>query len=169
MSKQRKSILLAGITALLGLMLLTACQVKPASLISPVSFETQTDKKEEAQQNILDTVWDITVFDGDSRPGGSSHRYIYVSNDGSIYEAEKGNGAELKKPDKLLLAGVKVENNQFVKGDQKYPYTLKNGTLTVGEPRKKGSFGLEAVKVDSPTGEEIMAVQKNKAEAEQLQ
>ncbi|MEL3912364.1 hypothetical protein [Treponema pedis] len=163
MSKQRKSVLLAGITALLGLMLLTACPVKP------VSSETQTDKKEEAQQNILDTVWDITVFDGDSRPGASSHRYIYVSNDGSIYEAEKGNGAELKKPDKLLLAGVKVENNQFVKGDQKYPYTLKNGTLTVGEPRKKGSFGLEAVKVTSPTGEEIMAVQKNKAEAEQIQ
>ncbi|WP_192815134.1 hypothetical protein [Treponema pedis] len=41
MNKQRKSGLLVGITALLGLVFLTACPVKPAS------SEKQTDKKEE--------------------------------------------------------------------------------------------------------------------------
>ncbi|MGF7108549.1 hypothetical protein [Treponema pedis] len=164
MSKQRKSVLLAGITALLGLMLLTACPVKPAR------SEKQTDKKEEVQENILDTVWDITAFYGKYRPDTSPHRYIYVSNDGSVYEAEKDkNTGFLKEPEQKWLEGANFKSNIFTFEGVDYTYTLKNGTLTVGEPGKKGGFGLEAVKVDSPTGQEIMAVQKNKAEAEQIQ
>ncbi|WP_024469347.1 hypothetical protein [Treponema pedis] len=162
MNKQRKSVLLAGITALLSLMFLTACPVKPAS-------SEKTDK-EEVQENILDTVWDITALYGEHRPDTSPHRYIYVSNDGSVYEAEKDkNTGFLKEPEQKWLKGANFKNNIFTFGGVDYTYTLKGGVLTVGEPRKGGNFSLEAVKVDSPTGQEIMAVQKNKAEAEQLQ
>ncbi|WP_024467834.1 hypothetical protein [Treponema pedis] len=163
MNKQRKSVLLAGITALLSLMFLTACPVKPAK-------PADEKKSEVTPESILNSVFEVKWSGDQEYPKtDSKHHYIYIGPDGIVYEAEKDNGAELKKPDISLFAGVKVENNQFVQGERKYPYTLKNGTLTVGKPREPGQFGLEAIRVTSPTGEEIMAVQKNKAEAEQLQ
>ncbi|QOW60386.1 hypothetical protein [Treponema pedis] len=163
MTKQRTSILITGISALLLTMFLTACPVTPAK-------PADEKKSEVTPESVLNSVFEVKWYGNDGYPNGNKHYYIYIGPDGTVYEAEKDNGAELKKPDISLLGGnAKVENNQFVQGGQKYPYTLKDGVLTVGEPRKSGSFGLEAVKVTSPTGQEIMAVQKNGAEAEKLQ
>lgn len=161
MTKQRTSILITGISALLLTMLLTACPVTPAK-------PADEKKSEVTPESVLDSVFEVKWSGGQEYPKtDNKHHYIYIGPDGTVYEAEKGNEAELKKPEIPLFAEVKVENNQFTQSGQKYPYTLKDGVLTVGEPRKGGNFGLEAVKVTSPTGQEMMAVQKNGAQVEQ--
>ncbi|WP_029410425.1 hypothetical protein [Treponema pedis] len=166
MTKQRTSILITGISALLLTMLLTACPVTPAK-------PADEKKSEVTPESVLDSVFEVKWSGGQEYPESTNkHYYIYIGPDGTVYEAEKDKGGvgALKKPDAPLLGGnAKVENNQLIYGGEKHSYTLKDGVLTVGEPRKSGSFGLEAVKVTSPTGQEIIDAQKNGAEAGQLQ
>ncbi|WP_024465744.1 hypothetical protein [Treponema pedis] len=163
MNKQRKSNLLAGITALLGLVFLTACPVKPASSEKQTDKkeETQVDKKE-AQENILNTVWEAEVLWDDPYPEtNSEHYYIYIGEDGTIYDAVKVVGTQnLKKPNPDLLATVKFKNNKFTVEGKEVPHKVTGDILTVGD-FTPGNFNLKAKRITSPTGEEIKNAPQN--------
>lgn len=164
MNKQRKSNLIAGITVLLGLMFLTACPVKPASSEKQTDKkeETQADKKE-AQENILNTVWEAEVLWDDPYPEtNSEHYYIYIGEDGTIYDAVKkvAAGSTLNKPDPSLFTTIKFKNNKFSYGTNEYSYTIKDDILTVGD-FTPGNFNLKAKRITGPTGEEIKNAPQN--------
>ncbi|MGF7108550.1 hypothetical protein [Treponema pedis] len=165
MNKQRKSNLIAGITVLLGLMFLTACPVKPASSEKQTDKkeETQADKKE-AQENILNTVWEAEVLWGDSYPEtNSEHYYIYIGEDGTIYEAIKAlNQENLRKPNPDLFGTVKFKNNKFTVDGKEVPHKVTGDILTVGDfTPNQGNFNLKAKRITSPTGEEIKNAPQN--------